>query len=984
MSGAGEAADSRIFLGWDAAGWRAALSGALTDGQPAPRSSLDAAAAWLLHRFGPDLSGVVVAVPGKRAGRRLEELLAERAAADPRARALWPPEIVTAGALTDRLLQLERPPASRLLRTLTWGQALRESDPRDLARIVKAPPDAQDSRAWLALAAELRNLHGALGAERLDFEQVAAAVARALPGNAAAGEAARWTALAAVQAGYRRRLAAMELGDPHDLRRDAIEAGRLDRKARAVLVGVVEMSGLLRAAVDALRDRVEALVFAPPERAGDFDDRGCVCAESWAAASVPLRPAEWSVVDRPADQAAAVVEILSRWQVRHPLDAVTLGVPDTEVVPFLRARLAEHDVPVRDAQGLELARTPMLRLVAALRVLLESGRFTDLAALVRHPHVEAWLATRPSLSGLEVAAELDEYQSEQLPDRVPRDWLGNPERAGALRRVQAELDVLLGELGVADAAPRPLRLWAQPIAMLLARLAGEGRVLERESEVDQPLLGTLEAVHDALLELAGMPKGLDETTSVGAADALAALESALAGGYVPRGGREPAMELLGWLELPLDEGPLILTGFNEGRIPQPLGGPGLLRDALRQRLGLPGDEQRLARDVYALCAIVQSGRELAVVTGRRTAAGDPLLPSRLLFHCADEEVPARLARWLPSEELTPSLMRAAGMTTGLSSARAAVAPSISLAPTFQLPRLPPAAPLRSLRVTAFRSWLQSPYRFYLDHVLRLSTVVARDELSPQAFGTLFHQVLEDFGRDEAARSLADASRIARLLMQALDRRVARTYGDTALPAVAVQVEQLRRRLGGFAEWQARRTAEGWRIHAVEWSPPGGGVDLDVDGVPFGLRGRIDRIDVHADGRWSVLDYKTSDRDVRKQEPKASHRRRDGRWTDLQLPLYRLLVAPLAADQRWTREPGLGYVALPADAASTTELLASWTEDELDEAVAEAKRVVRAIREGRFDTLGDYPERDDEPVFNWIAGRGLLSGDVEAADRGEEE
>ena len=957
----GEAADRRVFLGWDAGGWRAALTGALPDGQPAPRSSLDAAAAWLLHRFGPDLSGVVVAVPGKRAGRRLEELLVERAAADPRARALWPPEVVTAGALTDRLLQLERPAASRLLRTLIWTAALRETAPDALARIAAAPPPADDLPGWLALAEELRALHAALGAERLDFAAVAQRVARELAGPAGEAEVAHWAALAAVQQLYRRRLAALGCGDPHDLRGEAIEAGRLDRSRRVVLVGVVETSGLLRAVVDGLGPLVESLVFAPAERAADFDERGGVRAERWAAAPVPLPSAAWCVADGPAEQAAVVVETLARWQERHAVDGVTLGVPDTEVVPYLRARLAEHGIPVRDAQGLELLRTPLLRTLGALASFLERGRFDDLAALLREPPIEAWLGARPSLAGRDLPARLDAYQADHLPDRVPQEWLGDASDAAPLRQLQAELATLLAELG--DGQRRPLRLWPAPIAALLARLvAAPPRERDRAhaAEREQALLDTLEPLRDGLLELASLPATLDDSTTVGAGAALHALMRALAGQAVPPSGGEPAIELLGWLELPLDDAPLILTGFNEGRVPEPVGGPSLLRDELRRRLGLPGDEARQARDAYFLCTLAASGRELALITGRRTAAGDPLLPSRLLFHCPDPEVPARLARWLPrdDEEL----------------AAAAAPPPAPLAPPRRPPLRPPAAPVTSMRVTSFKLWLQSPYRFYLECVEKLESHVDERELSPLAFGSLVHQVLEDFGRDERARVLTDAAAIERVLLARLAARVAESYGATALPAVAVQIEQLRRRLAGFAQWQARRVQEGWRIHAVEWQPPSGELPFVVDGQPMGLRGRIDRIDRHLDGRWAILDYKTGDGEAKYSRPDKMHRRGDGTWKDLQLPLYGKLAEPLAAAEGWTRAPELGYVVLPRDPLETGALMAEWTVDDLASAWDEAARVVREVRAGNFEGLGDFP--DEPPVLAWIAGRGLLAGDLE--------
>ena len=961
MTRAGEAADPRVFLGWDAAGWRAALSGAPTGGQRAPRSSLDAAALWLLHRFGPDLSGVVVAVPGKRAGRRLEELLVERAAADPRARALWPPEIVTAGALTDRLLQLERPPASRLLRTLTWSQALREAEPAARRRIATEPPAPDDLPGWLALAEELRTLHAALGAERLDFAAVAEGVARELAGPSGESESARWRALVSVQQLYRKGLAALGCGDPHELRRDALEAGRLDRSRRVVLVGVVETSGLLRALIDGLGPLVDALVFAPPQRAADFDERGGVRPERWAAAPVPLPSAAWSVADGPAEQAATVVETLAAWQERHPAETVTLGVPDTEVAPYLRARLAEQGLPVRDAQGLDLLGTPALRLLAAVAAYVERRRFDDLAALVREPPIEAWLASRPSLAGRDLAARLDDYQAEHLPDRVPQPWLGDDRDAAPLRQLHVELTKLLGEL--AEGGRRPLRQWATPIAELLKRVSFEAR---------DELLDTLELVRDGLLELASLPAALDESTAAGAGAALHALLRALAGGSVPPAGGEAAVELLGWLELPLDDAPLILTGFNEGRVPEPVGGPSLLRDELRRRLGLPGDEARSARDAYFLCAIAASGRELALVTGRRTAAGDPLLPSRLLFHCPDAEVPARLARWLPRDEDEDTAPDAA----------AAALPAPLASPRRPPLLLPPAVPITRMRVTSFKLFLQSPYRFYLECVEGLESFVDERELSPLAFGSLVHAVLEDFGRDESARALTDAGAIERVLRGSLEAHVAARYGATALPAVAVQIEQLRRRLAGFAQWQARRAQQGWRIHEVEWAPPGGELPFVVDDQPMGLRGRIDRIDVHRDGRWAILDYKTGDGEAKHSHPEKTHRRGDGTWKDLQLPLYAHLVQPLADAERWTRAPELGYVVLPRDPLETGELMAGWDGAAIASAWDEAARVVRAVRAGEFAELGDVPE--EPPVLAWIAGRGLLAGDLEGEPADDDE
>ena len=58
-----------------------------------------------------------------------------------------------------------------------------------------------------------------------------------------------------------------------------------------------------------------------------------------------------------------------------------------------------------------------------------------------------------------------------------------------------------------------------------------------------------------------------------------------------------------------DDAPvLVVTGFNEGRVPAGVRGHPFLPDGLRTALGLPDDAARVARDLHALCAILHSGR----------------------------------------------------------------------------------------------------------------------------------------------------------------------------------------------------------------------------------------------------------------------------------------------------------------------------------------------------------------------------------------
>jgi len=132
---------NREFLGWGA-------------------MPLERAAIWLVERFGPDMDGVLVALPGARGGRILGESIARRIG--PRLR---PPRVVTAGLASDELLAVEGSPAGRLVRTLAWKEALAGLDAGSLSQIVARAPAREDLAGWMGLAEEVRGLFGEVAAE---------------------------------------------------------------------------------------------------------------------------------------------------------------------------------------------------------------------------------------------------------------------------------------------------------------------------------------------------------------------------------------------------------------------------------------------------------------------------------------------------------------------------------------------------------------------------------------------------------------------------------------------------------------------------------------------------------------------------------------------------------------------------------------------------------------------------------------------------
>ena len=965
----------RVFLGWD-------------------RPLLHAAADWLVDTLGEQLAEHVLVVPGRRAGRRLLELLVDRL---PDGR---PPRIVTAGALPDELVGERGPVAGRLTRTLAWAAALQALPAERLAELVPHAPPRDDLPSWRELGALARGLHGVLAAADRGFADAIEPAAR-LGGP---GEARRWRALARAHDLYLERLAEIGLADPHESRRFAVAARELRRDAKVVLIGVVEAggaeatphdgrpAGLLRATLAALEQPPVALVFAPESEASRFDALGCVrpLAADDGLPTVPVDDGRWWIEDRPSDQAERVLRLLSDPGRARPASEITVGLLEPSVGPPLAARLGEHGVVVRDVAGTPLPRTAPLRLLAATAAWLDGRGIEAFAALVRHPD----LALEQAAGGRCLATDLDEYRAAHLPAEGRAPWLAlgaelDEQSASARERHEAfdERDrrrallaatrawqQQLGELH--DGRARPLAQWAEPLRAWLAAVYGERELQPEASERDRVAAFTLEQLGRALDELA-VSSGW--SAPVSAAVALGELHAALATAVVPPPPRDDAIELLGWLELPLDDAPLLLlTGVNDGHLPEPVGDDPFLTEALATELGLPDDRARLARDAYLLTAVLHSRAETLLLTGRRSQENEPLRPSRLLFACDDERLLARVAALVAAgrRRPPPAEMPAPG----------AEARALPMAPVERAAPASDDAPRRPERFSpsAFKQYLASPYRYYLERVLRLDGAADQaNEMDPLLFGSLAHAVLEGLAHDAAGAS-TDARRVESFLHERLASLAAERFGRTPLPAVTLQLQQLRARLSAFARWQAEWVGKGWRIRHAEWRPTEP-VMVDVDGAPFELTGVIDRIDEHeAAGVWAILDYKTSESAAR---PESAHRRA-GRWVDLQLPLYRELVGELGlpeperAGEAWLPDPvRLGYVNLPADPADVgarfvpTEAKGRrelWTPELLATALDTARDVVRAVRAGKFSELGDVVHpMADEPLVRALAGLDLL-------------
>jgi len=922
------------FLGWDKPLLHAAvdtLMDSLSQG-------------WL------DLSALLVIVPTRHSGRRLREALAMRAAA--RNTGVLAPRVETPESFL-ALISPAGPGVDRVTSLAVWASLLGRSDYRRYPNLFFSPLTGRDYSWALSTADRLSRLRRTLGENGFTLGALAG-------GDHAPHERERWQDLARLEQDYLARMDELGLTDRDvALMRGALAPSLPAGTARIAVMGVPDPIPLTLDALAVLARSVpvDLYVHAPASLSDGFDEWGRAEPAWWSRHHLKVADEAILVASGPGDQAHEVVGHLRRLSVSA--EDLAVGVADPQVVPFLQRAMSDNAIPAHSPAGEPLARHPVVHLVECLADLAADGRFASLEALVRHPdYLHLLLADHPGADAVQLLGELDRFAREHLPESLTgvrhalRVWGQDYPLVGHLvRQVDRDLG-LLEERGLVDGLLDFLgEVYESPVCADRRFHAAAGQLARLLLHLEEPGLTRLDLGRQELRQL---------------------LRRLLAGASLYGERPTGAVDLLGWLELSWEDAPhLVVAGMNDGIIPEVVSGEAFLPDAVRQELGLRTTDSRIARDAFLTAALLaprvaaaqaggvpSPGGSLTFVVGRRSDRGEPLKPSRLLFRCADEVLPGRTRKLF--SEVPETRVRAAGGSR------------------WRLRPVPPPRPLRTMSVTAFRDYLACPFRFYLRRVLGAVPLDERPgEMDAAQIGDLCHHALETLGRDEAVRREEDPRVVTAFLQEHAARWVHHCFGANLSLPLRIQLEAAQQRLAAAARVHVEQLRAGWRIVAAEHRL-GGGEGILLEG--FRVRGIVDRIDRHRDGRVCVLDYKTADipsppakahlvpsRGGQTPEVQVVERRgRTYRFKDLQLLLYRKLLEP-----EFGPDIVCGYFNLPKAVSQTAVHM--W--EDLDEVLVDrgyecACSVLEGVRSGVF-----WPPADRVPFDDYAA---LFPAGVRAA------
>ena len=915
-----------------------------------------------------DLSNHVLVMPTQRSVQRLMQLLVKETGN--RQLMLIPPKITTVGQLPEYLYVAEKQLATDLAQQLAWSKAIAQT-PLDELKILTGRTEVEELQDWQPLATLISKLHTRLANDIWSFRSVAREVKNA--GGFLKEEMQRWDVLNSLQQRYYTILHGVDLWDRQAARNYAA-AGllkadeiRCSTDKHIVLIGTADLNRSTSEMVRQIRtsepNRVSIMIAADATMNDHFDEFGCLVTEKWLGARIEVSDEQILVVDQPADQSDAAAYFLSNLPDGFFTDEMTIGVPDPEIVAQLERSLNAIGVPHRHLAGKPLSETSPVQLLLAIRNYLDDQNFRSFAALVRHPEMFDWISEQ--IGRHDWLRALDDFQNDKLPFQISLHApfpFGKPKEIkqdfdsddqGSQKRAESaasEADTLnrihrlIAELLTPLTGPtRPLAEWTLPWGETLLAIYGS-RTLDSQNYEERQIIKALDAVYTALGNQRQVPSDFDTDTT--ARQAMDWAIQAAAEIHVVPPAIPSAVELAGWLDLTLDDAPvMVITGMNDEHVPASEVGHQFLPNELCKQLGITDNDRRYARDAYALTVIAAVREQLCLVVGRRNGKGDPKKPSRLLF-ATDPMIAARRARAFFSYEGKPRTR------FWITDRRENQMPTDQ---QLAIPKPICESPLTKLSVTKFRSYIKCPYRFYLKHVLKLDSI--RDdwtELSGGKFGDLCHHVLETFGKSEQ-RDLDDENKILEHWMDTLDSCVKQRYSGSRLPSVRIQIEQLRMRLKQLAPLQAQRRQDGWRIVSTEEMLEH---SLMVDRKPFVIRGKIDRVDQHeSTGQVAVWDYKSSDKG--ETADRVHFSRRDKKWKDLQLPLYRHLVKEVKVVQSADFSNLItGYILIPKKLEEIRFDEASWSQEQLAQADEEAKRIIRQIRDNNY-----WPPSDRPPEYS---------------------
>lgn len=901
-----------VFLSWD---------------EPACR-----AIAKRLHGM-ENASSCLILVPTREAARQLRleiALAAEGGAA-------FAPKIIPVGSF----LEPENGDAtpSSLAELHAWLRVLESSNREKYPTLF--PQGLKDDPSFLLdIAEQMANLRNKLAGEGISFEEAARK----------SDESDRWLELDELNRRFAGQINSMGFRDYASMLWQEAAAPHLASAlqgipgAHVIMACIPEIQRPTRRALLAAEEMdvpIEIWVHAPTELADQFDSWGCPLPAFWNTCRIALDENRISVSGNPELLALSVCKTIAN---REQNGTVAIGICDPRMTTPIETELERHGWGLYKPNGRPFSGTGLMTILRNLEESLASPQLAEpLAKLLRSPLLasslnfsrhydmcaaldrilETWI---PESCGY----MLDILQSKEIERQIEQQRQSEAHSSAGIARIENECKMLARAWNEITRWRDSFNKNNQTGKRLLEWLEQVARTAPHNREQSNDALDLLMEAANELGKIEAHSK-----SPVAPAEALRLLMRQLQQTAVNRRRTErDTLDALGWLELSFcPEQHLIITGLNEGIVPEGRFDDIFLPESLRENLGTPSMKDRTARDSFLLASLVESRKNngsVSIALSKTTPQNDPLIPSSLLMRCTDAELAGRVELLFGQKaaESEPAAYDRGNWHLSPSAGWGNRSKAIQdLIPGFVNPW---GEGGKAFSPSSLKRFLACPLRFWIQTALKLNDSDAlhkdRRNMLPAESGTLMHKVLEIFARKYPSHDpLLDEKSLKCDLSQILDAEFRSMFGDETLLPLIMQKASLEQRLSEYAVLHLADLREGWECIEFERQVR----DWTLEGFPMNFR--IDRIDHHRDGRIRVVDYKTgkaepcekkhlkllSEEAISKLDLFApgispcpalfNKKHRPHRWIDLQLPIYALW-----ASEAFQTRASASYYAIPSN------------------------------------------------------------------------
>lgn len=808
-----------------------------------------------------DLSRLLVVVPTRQSGRLLENELLKIAESDNKA--LFPPLFKT----PLNLLELSENSADAINEQTAMMEAISSFD--ELQSLFPKGTPKKDAGRFEA-AKTICSLRSTLAEQGLYIKD--AAENSFIKEN----EPQRWADLLKLETCYQNILKDRGLIDRTEALISGAEESVISEFEKVIVVSVPDPLPLTLKVLQKAKEiiPVEIWINAPLEKKDLFDSFG-IPKEGAFTVLPDIKDDNISIVRKPADASEKSIQIFSEKE-GLTVDNIALALFTDELFSPFKDSFEERGYSTYDPAGESCGEGVLYNLIKDFSQFLIEKDYETFSSLLKNPHFTEYLFTNGKDRNLFLML-LDKFHDEILPVDAIRIYneilrITDDSQYAYLKDIvqifPSSVKIILNE---EDENPQ--------IELLLSFLTEIYSKPKKFIDDKQKEIFSLKIkqISSLIYEFKSIVDSLKITDS----EASRLLHSNIEKSSVYPSHSADSIPLQGWLEMNWSPAKhIVLAGFNEGFIPESITSDLMLPESARKALNLKNNAQRMTRDLFLMQTLIESRKDnLHIIVLKTNAQGDPLKPSRILFSCSKDKVIKR-AIYLFGEDSPQS------------------AKVKSLSDRSEQPLLIPQMIKKNpekISVTAFKNYLECPFRYYLGRLLGMEHLFGEEnQMSNLVFGTLCHWTLEQYGKDYTGE-LSNVEDTRAFLLDTLQQKTHEKYGFKQTLAIQLQIENAKRRLEKAAAIEVESRISGWEIVACEYK-----VESVIEDVL--VSGKIDRIEYNSNlNKWRIIDFKTS---ATSEKPENTHLGKDAGfedpemfsvkikegkpaklWKNLQLPLY---------------------------------------------------------------------------------------------------